>query len=71
LDTILLEELEVRGARSTPATALDQAVRLLESGRYAFDEVASHAYSLDQAEEGLLALAGERGERPIHARIEP
>ncbi|TYB42313.1 zinc-dependent alcohol dehydrogenase [Actinomadura chibensis] len=69
VDLACAKSLTVKGAVSRSLRSMEQAVALIESGRWPLERFASHAYPLERAEDALRALMSD--EKPVHARIEP
>ena len=59
----------LKGAVSRSLASMEYAIRLVESGRWPFEQFASDAYDLEHAEDGIRALLGD--DKPIHVRIVP
>jgi threonine dehydrogenase-like Zn-dependent dehydrogenase len=72
LDRIVLSEIQVLGARSTPPSSMKAAARLLARQDLPWDEVATDAIGLDDVAETMASLADTAGSsRRVHIRIEP
>lgn len=69
VDVVCGKQLTIKGAVSRTLQSMEHAIRLIESNRWPFEKFASNAYSLERADAGLHALAGD--DKPIHVRIEP
>lgn len=68
-DDIVFKNLTVLGAYSHGFSSVRSAIHLLESGRYPFHVLSSHTFPLDQANEALETLGGERGSGALHITI--
>ncbi|MFI0407993.1 zinc-binding dehydrogenase [Actinomadura sp. 3N508] len=69
VDLACAKSLTVKGAVSRSLRSMEQAIALIESGRWPLERFASHAFSLENAEGALHALMSD--DKPVHARIEP
>ena len=71
-DTVVFKELRVIGALGVDVTAYRAALDLLVSGRYPFDSLPRCCARLEDAEELLATMAGERdGVPPVHGVLTP
>lgn len=71
-DTVVLKELHVIGALGVDTTAYRAALELLRSGRYPFADLPRRCVRLEEAEDLLATMAGERdGVPPIHGVLTP
>lgn len=71
-DTVVFKELRVLGALGVDAEAYRAALDLLAARRYPFHELPRRCVGLDDAEELLLAMAGESGApAPVHGVVTP
>jgi threonine dehydrogenase-like Zn-dependent dehydrogenase len=67
-DLVVVKEVTIRGAFGVTARAYDAAIRLIESGRVALEAMHTHDFPLEQAEDAIQTLAGERpGDASIHS----
>ncbi len=69
IEVAMSKRLTLKGVWSRSVQAMQLAIRILESGDWPFDRFASHAYPVERAEEGLLALLSD--DKPMHVRIVP
>ncbi|GAA4232732.1 hypothetical protein GCM10023075_47410 [Streptosporangium album] len=69
VDLICAKQLTIRGAVSRSLRSMEQAIALIESGRWPFEDFASHSYPLADADRAVRALMS--ADKPVHARIEP
>ena len=53
----------VKGAGSPADPAVRSAIELIESGKYPMERLVTHAFSLEEAAEALVTLAGKHPER--------
>jgi len=71
-DILVLKELRVLGALGVDVAAYRAALELLASGRYPFESLPRRCVGLDDAEELIATMAGERaGVPPVHGVITP
>jgi len=66
-DMVVVKELRVIGALGVDITAYRAALDLLTSGRYPFESLPRRCVCLEDAEDLLATMAGERdGVPPVH-----
>jgi threonine dehydrogenase-like Zn-dependent dehydrogenase len=70
-DRIRGRALHVVGVAATTAWSVTNALRTLAAGRYPFERLHSHRFSLDDAELAVRTLGGEAGSEPLHITIAP
>jgi alcohol dehydrogenase len=71
-DMVVLKELRILGALGVDVTAYRAALELLASGRYPFQSLPRRCVGLDDAEDLLATMAGERdGIPPVHGVLTP
>lgn len=71
-DVVVFKELRILGALGVDAIAYRAALDLLASGRYPFEELPRRCADLDDAEDLLAAMAGERDvAAPVHGVLTP
>ena len=71
-DMVVFKELRILGALGVDVTAYRAALELLASGRYPFESLPRRCLGLDDAEDLIAAMAGERdGPAPVHGVITP
>jgi alcohol dehydrogenase len=71
-DQVVWKELRLQGVFTKGSDAILEGIRLVESGKYPFEEMLTHTFPLDQAEQAIRALAGEvPGVHPVKAAIVP
>lgn len=71
-DKIIQKGLKIIGARGVESSSIEEAIRLMESGRYPLEKLHTHTFDLDNALEAIAVLAGEvEGEHAIHVAIIP
>ncbi|GFG75606.1 zinc-dependent alcohol dehydrogenase [Mycobacterium botniense] len=71
-DMVVLKELRILGALGVDVTAYRAALELLASGRYPFESLPRRCVRLDDAEELLASMAGERDDvPPVHGVLTP
>jgi threonine dehydrogenase-like Zn-dependent dehydrogenase len=67
-DRIITKELTLKGVLGVDYRSLEQAMVLIESGRYPLDRLHTHSFGLDQVDTALQTLAGGDA---IHLAITP
>ena len=71
-DLVVFKELRIIGALGVDVTAYRAALDLLMSGRYPFESLPRRCVRLEDAEELLATMAGERdGVPPVHGVLTP
>lgn len=71
-DLIVFKELHIIGALGVDTTAYRQALDLLASRKYPFEELPRRVASLDDLEDLVLTMAGEgAGPPPVHGVLVP
>jgi alcohol dehydrogenase len=71
-DNIVYKELTIVGALGVDVTAYKQAIAILASRRWPFEDIPRESAGLAEAEELLQTMAGEVDrEAPVHAVITP
>lgn len=71
-DIVVFKEVRIQGALGVDERAYDAAFALLTSGRYPFADVPRRVAKLDEAEDLLLTMAGEKDETPpLHGVLTP
>ena len=71
-DHIVYKELTVQGALGVDYPAYEEALRLLGSKRFPFEQLPRETVGLDGAEELIARLAGEQeGAVPVHGAVVP
>jgi alcohol dehydrogenase len=71
-DLVVFKELRIVGALGVDVTAYRAALDLLVSGRYPFESLPRRCVRLDDADELLATMAGERdGVPPVHGVLTP
>jgi alcohol dehydrogenase len=72
LDKVVLKEMKVLGAFSHDFPAVEAAINLVRRKKYPLEEMISHHFPLDQAEEAVKLVGGEKeGELPLKVVIDP
>ena len=59
IELAMSKRLTLKGVWSRSVQSMEHAIKILESGDWTFDEFASHAYPVERAEEGILALLSD------------
>ncbi|MDT5280053.1 MAG: alcohol dehydrogenase, partial [Mycobacterium sp.] len=71
-DMVVMKELRIVGALGVDATAYRAALDVLASGRYPFSDLPRRCVGLDEAEDLLATMAGERDNmQPVHGVVTP
>jgi threonine dehydrogenase-like Zn-dependent dehydrogenase len=71
-DLIVVKEITIKGAFGVTSRSYDAAIRLIESGRVPIEKMHTHDFALEDAEEAIQTLAGERpGPSSIHSCLLP
>ena len=68
---LIFREITVKGVLGVDYAAFAKAIKVIESGRYPLEKMATHTFSLAEAETAILTLAGEVGEGGICIAIDP
>jgi alcohol dehydrogenase len=59
LDDLVWNEIQVQGAFTKSPDAVQDSLRLIESGRYQWEKLVTHAFPLAEAEHAIRAIGGE------------
>jgi threonine dehydrogenase-like Zn-dependent dehydrogenase len=71
-DLIVVKEATIVGAFGVTSRAYSSAIRLIESGVVPLERLHTHEFALEDAEEAILTLAGQRsGPGSIHSSLRP
>ncbi|WP_236792603.1 zinc-binding dehydrogenase [Amycolatopsis sp. GM8] len=71
-DLIIQRALQVFGAFGVDASANEQAIALIESGRFPLEKLHTHTFGLDDVVTAIETLAGEvPGETAVHVSVHP
>jgi threonine dehydrogenase-like Zn-dependent dehydrogenase len=70
-DLIFLKELTIKGVRGRTAREMKKAIKLLESGKYPLEKLATHHFTLDQTEQAIQTVGGEGERGAIHVSVLP
>ncbi|GAB2997928.1 alcohol dehydrogenase catalytic domain-containing protein [Amycolatopsis acidiphila] len=71
-DLIINRALQVFGAFGVDATANEQAIAIIESGRFPLEKLHTHTFGLDDTVKAIETLAGEiPGEQAVHVSVHP
>lgn len=71
-DLIIQRGLTVLGAFGVDASANEQAIQIIESGRFPLEKLHTHSFGLDQVALAIETLAGEvAGEAAVHVSVHP
>jgi alcohol dehydrogenase len=72
MDQVVHREIRVQGAFTKGSDAIVEGIRLVESRKYPLEEMLTHTFPLEHAEQAIRALAGEiPGLYPVKAAIAP
>jgi alcohol dehydrogenase len=71
LDKILFKEIRFQGVYAKQTEAILAAIQLAESGKYLFEKMVTHVFSIEEAEKALKTAGGETGEYPIKVILRP
>jgi threonine dehydrogenase-like Zn-dependent dehydrogenase len=71
-DVIINRALTVQGAFGVDATAMAEAIALIESRRFPLERLHTHTFGLDDTAHAIEVLAGEvPGESAVHVSVHP
>jgi len=71
-DLIINRALTVQGAFGVDATAMAEAITLIESRRFPLERMHTHTFGLDDTAHAIEVLAGEvPGEQAVHVSVHP
>jgi threonine dehydrogenase-like Zn-dependent dehydrogenase len=71
-DMLINKALTVKGAFSVDAAGYENAIKLIESGKFPLEKMQTHKYGLNDVEHAIKLLAGEvPGEEGIHVAVMP
>ena len=71
-DDVVHKELTIRGVLGVDYDAFDQAVRLIEAGKYPLEKLHTHSFDVTEAERAIQTLTGAfPDEQAIHIAIVP
>jgi threonine dehydrogenase-like Zn-dependent dehydrogenase len=71
-DRIVMKEITMRGVLAASSNSFRRAMQMIASGRHPLHLLHTHRFSLDQAAEAVLTLAGDVGDgRAIAVTINP
>ena len=72
LDKVILKEMKLVGVFSHDFPAVEAAIKLVGRKKYPLEEMISHHFPLDQAEEAVKLVGGEmEGELPLKVVLNP
>ncbi|MEW5913913.1 MAG: zinc-binding dehydrogenase, partial [Thermodesulfobacteriota bacterium] len=72
LDKVVVNELRVRGAYSQDFESVEAAIAIARRGAYPLEDMISHRFPLEQAEEAVRLVGGEKpGEMPLKVVLDP
>jgi threonine dehydrogenase-like Zn-dependent dehydrogenase len=71
-DLITRKAITIKGVTTVSNWAMEQAIRVVGSGRYSFEQYHTHTFKLDQYDHAVRLLAGEiEGENALHITVVP
>jgi threonine dehydrogenase-like Zn-dependent dehydrogenase len=70
-DLLVRKEITMRGVRGRTGRDLQKAIRLLESGKYPLQKLATHKFSIEDTERALLTIGGQGERGAIHVSVVP
>jgi threonine dehydrogenase-like Zn-dependent dehydrogenase len=71
-DMLVNKALTLKGAFSVDAAGYENAIQLIESGKFPLHKMQTHKFGLDDVEHAIQLLAGDvPGEDAIHIAIMP
>ncbi|MBI3975361.1 MAG: alcohol dehydrogenase catalytic domain-containing protein [Armatimonadetes bacterium] len=70
-DTVVRNELTVKGVRGRDYQSVEEALRIIRSGRYPLDRVRTHRFSLAETDRALRILGERSDPSAIHAAVFP
>jgi threonine dehydrogenase-like Zn-dependent dehydrogenase len=69
---VINRALTLVGAFGVDARGYEEAIALIESGRFALDKMHTHTFGLDDTALAIETLAGEvPGEAAVHVSVHP
>ena len=72
LDRVVLKELKLRGVFSHDSPAVDAAIKLAGRGKYPLEQMISHRFPLEKAEDAITLVGGKvPGETPLKVVLDP
>jgi threonine dehydrogenase-like Zn-dependent dehydrogenase len=70
-DIIVRNELTVKGVRGRDFQSVEDALRIIASGRHPLERVRTHEFSLDEADRALRVLGERTDPSAIHVSVVP
>jgi threonine dehydrogenase-like Zn-dependent dehydrogenase len=70
-DLIFLKEVTIKGVRGRTSRDMKKAIKLLESGKYPLEKLATHHFTLDQVERAIQTVGGQGEPDSIHVSVLP
>ncbi|HET6503759.1 MAG TPA: zinc-binding dehydrogenase [Amycolatopsis sp.] len=71
-DLVINRALTIRGAFGVDAPAAEQAIAIIESGRFPLEKLHTHSFGLEETALAIETLAGDiPGESAVHVSIHP
>lgn len=71
VQTIKEKYITVRSGRGRTWQAVDEALRIITSGKYPLEKMCTHSFSLDEVDLAIKATAGREVEGAIHVTVDP
>jgi len=66
-----MKELTIKGVRGRTASEMKKAIRILESGKYPLEKLATHHFGLNDVEKAIQTVGGEGEPGAIHVSVLP
>lgn len=70
-DTVVRNELTVKGVRGRDYDSVEDALRIIRSGRYPLKQLRTHRFSLAQTDQALRVLGERTDPSAIHVAVAP
>ncbi len=72
LNYAVINEIQILGVYSQDFRAVRPAIKMVQKGRFPFQDLISHTLPLADAEKAVLMVAGETGEEmPLKVLLDP
>lgn len=72
LDKFIYKEITIYGVLSHDITSVKPAIKMVQTGKYPWDDMVTHVYPLREAEKAIKVVAGEIEEgHPIKVALDP
>lgn len=70
-DQLFIKELTIKGVRGRTARDMKKAIKLLESGRYPLEKLATHHFTLNDVGRAISTVGGQGEPDSIHVSVLP